>query len=416
MKQNHYDIIIIGGGPAGMMAAGRAGALGAKVLLLEKNERLGKKLSITGGGRCNITNAEPDNRLFLENFPEAKAFLFSPMSQFNVESTFDFFESRGLSIVVEDLKRAFPKSQKAEDVCRVMEAYVKESGNVTVKCAAQVSSFIFEEGRLLGVRTAKGLFNGDKIILATGGLAAPQTGSTDDGVSMLERIGHTVIDPDPDLAPLRTEETWVHALSGTTLDDVKLSFIQDTKTAFKERGRLLFTHFGISGPMVINAAHRVKKLFKTGTVYVSVDLFPDDDIGSLDKKIVQEFETHKNKKLKTVLRLLLQKRMSESILRRLDEAIGDTPIHSVSREERRTLVELMKDLRFSVSGTMGFEWSIVADGGVIPKEVDFRSMQSRLFENLYLIGDVLNINRPSGGFSLQLCWTTGWVAGTHAAE
>jgi predicted Rossmann fold flavoprotein len=414
MSKKIFDVIVIGGGPAGMMAAGRAGELGASVLLIEKNDRLGKKLSITGGKRCNITNAESDNQLFLDNFPESKQFLFSPFSKFNVESTFDFFESRGLPLIVEDRKRVFPKSQKAEDVCRVLEKYVKESGNVTVKLQTSAEAFIIFSGSLNGVKTSSGSFKASKIILATGGLAAPETGSTGEGLSMLEKIGHTVKEPDPNLAPLRTSSKWVHDLSGISVDDTALRFKQNKKTKLKVRGRILFTHFGISGPLVINSAHQVKTLLKDGALTASIDLFPDHNLGSLDAMLLDIFEKQKNKLLKNVLKELMQKKLSEVILSMPGLELGDVPVHSLVKENRKLLVHTLKDLQFPITGTMGFEWSIVADGGVIPKEVDFRNMTSRLFPNLYLIGDTLDINRPSGGFSLQLCWTTGWVAGTHA--
>ena len=416
MKEASYDIIVIGGGPAGMMAAGRAGELGARVLLIEKNDRLGKKLSITGGRRCNITNDERDNHLFLENFPEAKQFLFSPFSQFNVDDTFEFFESRGLPLMVEDRRRTFPKSEKAEDVCKLLEEYVKESGNVTIKLNTAAESFIMNGDELAGVKTSAGSFRAPKIILATGGFAAPETGSTGEGLSMLETIGHTVTDPDPNLAPLRTLSRWVHDLSGTTLDDMTLRFVQGGTAKLKFRGRLLFTHFGISGPLVINAAHEVKKLLKNGSLDASVDLFPDDDLGNLDARLLALFEESKNKYLKTVLKDLLQKRLSEVILAFPDLKLGNVPVHSITKDQRKLLVHRLKDLNFPIAGTLGFEWSIVADGGVIPEEINFKHMNSRIHPGLYLIGDTININRPSGGFSLQLCWTTGFVAGTHATN
>jgi predicted Rossmann fold flavoprotein len=416
MKRDIYDVIVIGGGPSGMMAAGRAGELGARVLLLEKNRRLGKKLSITGGRRCNITNAEPDNRLFLDHFPETKQFLFSPFSQFNVESTFEFFESRGLPLVVEERKRAFPKSQSADDVCRVMVEYVEASGNVDVELGAEVVNVMHRDNLIVGVQTKQKTYEGKKVILATGGLAAPETGSTGEGLSMMAAIGHTVEQPDPNLSPLRTKIKWVHALSGVSVDDMTLRFYQNGKMALKKRGRLLFTHFGISGPLVINSAFEVKKLLKKGSVEASVDLFPEYDLGALDGVLVAHFDQNKNKQLKNVLRELLQKKLSDVLLTLPGLELGDLPVHSIKKDQRKLLVRTLKDLRFPIEGTMGFEWSIVADGGVVPKEVDFRSMQSRLFPNLYLIGDTLHINRPSGGFSLQLCWTTGWVSGTHAAQ
>ncbi len=414
MKEE-YDVIVVGGGPAGMMAAGCAGSLGAKVLLIEKNDRLGKKLSITGGRRCNITNAETDNHLFLANFPEAKQFLFSPFSQFNVESTFEFFESRGLPLKVEDRKRTFPKSEKAEDVCKTLETYVRESGNVSVLLNTAVEGFIVHSKAVHGVKTSQGEKHGKTVILATGGLAAPETGSTGEGLNMLAMIGHTVIEPDPNLAPLKTSAKWVHSLSGTSVNDMMLRYVQNGKVAHKARGRILFTHFGISGPLVINSAFKAKELLKKGPLIASIDLFPDHDLGSLDTLLLELFETQKNKRLQTALKELLQKRLAEVILSLPGMSFGEIPVHSISKDQRKLLVRALKDLSFPITGTMGFEWSIVADGGVIPKEVDFKTMSSRLYPNLYLIGDTLHINRPSGGFSLQLCWTTGWIAGTNAA-
>ena len=232
---------------------------------------------------------------------------------------------------------------------------------------------------------------------------------------MLAMIGHTVIDPDPNLAPLKTSAKWVHSLSGTSVNDMMLRYVQNGKVAHKARGRILFTHFGISGPLVINSAFKAKELLKKGPLTASIDLFPDHDLGSLDTLLLELFETQKNKRLQTALKELLQKRLAEVILSLPGMSFGEIPVHSISKDQRKLLVRALKDLSFPITGTMGFEWSIVADGGVIPKEVDFKTMSSRLYPNLYLIGDTLHINRPSGGFSLQLCWTTGWIAGTNAA-
>ncbi len=411
-----YDVIVIGGGPSGMMAAGRAGELGARVFLIEKNDRLGKKLSITGGRRCNITNAEFDNRIFLDHFPEAKHFLFSPFSKHNVENTFEFFEGRGLPLMIEDRKRAFPQSERAEDVCCVLETYIEESGNVDVKLDAAFVSFIVRDKKIVGVKTSNGTFLASKVILATGGLAAPETGSTGEGLSALEEIGHTVAKPDANLVPLKTNAPWVHELSGLSIDEMTIRYLQENKTKLKLRGRLLFTHFGISGPLVINSAYQVKQLLKKGPVTASIDLFPDHDLKQLDQFFIKLFETEKQKLVKTILKELMQKKLGETVLEIADLPIADTLANAVTKDERKRLVHTLKDLSFPITGTMGLDWSIVADGGVIPTEVDFKTMTSRLYPNLYLIGDTLNINRPSGGFSLQLCWTTGWVAGTHASQ
>ena len=399
-----------------MMAAGRAGEVGAKVLLIEKNDRLGKKLSITGGRRCNITNAEFDDQLFLDNFPKAKQHLQTPLSQFNVESTFDFFENRNLPIMVEDGKRAFPESESAEDVCDLLIEYVEESGNVEVKLDTALESLVITDGKLVGVKTSSGTFQASRVILATGGLAAPDTGSTGEGLSMLASIGHTVSEPNPSLVPLKSSAKWVHALSGLTIDNVALRFVQDGKIEHSVNGRILFTHFGISGPTVINAAHVAKDLLKKGKLTASLDLFPDRSVKQMDEMLKRMFNDGPKKLLKGVLRELLQKKFSDAILDNMKPYIGDLKVSSVSKVQRKLLVDTLKSLEFPITDTMGFGWSIVADGGVIPEEVDFQNMTSKLYTNLYLIGDTININRPSGGFSLQLCWTTGWIAGGHAGS
>ena len=415
MKNKQYDVIVVGGGPAGMMAAGRAAELGVRVLLLEKNDRLGKKLSWTGGGRCNITNAVFDDQLFLNNFPQAKQFLFSPFSQFGVQDTFDFFEKLGLPLVVEDRARAFPKSESAQDVCDVLEKYMK-NGGVTIELGASVESLLVSGSRIEGVKTAAGEFRSKSIVFATGGLAAPESGSTGDGLSMLEELGHTVQASDPSLSPLKTSSKWVHKLSGMSLDDVELRFKQGEKTKHKVRGRVLLTHFGISGPLVINSAQKVKGLLQESAVSASIDLFPDHNHASLDAMILDLFEKSSAKTVKSILRNLIQKKLSDTILKFSQITISDTLARDVSKEQRKALVHALKDLNFQITGTMGLDWSIVADGGVIPEEIDFKSMQSNKIENLYIIGDLININRPSGGFSLQLCWTMGWVAGSHMAQ
>jgi len=407
--ETKYDVIVVGGGPAGMMAAGRAGELGARVLLLEKNDQLGKKLKITGGRRCNITNAEFDNRIFLENFENAKHFLFSPFSQFNVENTFEFFEGRGLPLMVEDRKRAFPQSERAEDVSNILQEYVEETGNVWVKLGSEVTEIIkvIANGKK---------YLGNKIIIATGGLAAPETGSTGEIFDMLSAIGHKVEASDTNLAPLKTPAEWVHLLAGALLEEMTLRYIQANKVKFKETGRLLFTHFGISGPLVINSAFKVGTLLRDGEVEASIDLFPRIEAGDFDKMILDLFEANKNKMLRNVLADLLQKKLLEVILTLPGLRIGEKQVNAISKEERKLLTKTLKDLRFPISGTMGLEWGIIADGGVVPREVDFKTMQSKIYPNLYLIGDTLHINRPSGGFSLQLCWTTGYIAGSHSAS
>jgi len=403
-----FDLIVIGGGPSGMMCAGCAASLGKKVLLVEKNKVLGKKLSLTGGGRCNITNAEFDNRAFLANFPEAKDYLFSPFSKFSVQDTFDFFQEKGLPLVIEARKRAFPNTQNANDVVAVMERYVKEN-NVEIKTDTKVTALhkLPEGGFTLQTKGGEE-FTGKKVVLASG--------IGGEGFAMLEKLGHTVKEPNPNIVPLTTDALWVHALSGISLSFMTLRFKQEGKTKLKKLGKVLFTHFGISGPLVLNSSFEVKKLLDKGPVEASIDMFPDTEENDLDKRVLKLFEKNKNKILKNIIPEMMDAKLAEQILSLPDINLAEKPANEVTKEERKKLVKKMKDLSFPITGTLGFEKAVIADGGVSLKEVDFKNMTSKLHSDLYLLGDVLDINRPSGGFSLQMCWTTGWVAGTDAGK
>jgi len=402
-----FDLAVIGGGPSGMMCAGRAASLGKKVILFEKNKKLGVKLSQTGGGRCNITNAEFDNRAFLVNFPEAKEFLYSPFSKFSVKDTFDFFEKRGIPLVVEARKRAFPETQKASDVVLSMERYIKEN-NVEIKTETKVTGLLKQPDGNFMIQTKEGEYVAKRVTLASG--------IGGDGFHMLERLGHTVKAPNPNLVPLTTDASWVHALSGIDLSFMTIRFKQNTKTKVKKTGKILFTHFGISGPLVLNSSFEVLNLLRGGPVEASIDMFPDTEENILDHRVLSLFDRNKNKILKNILPEMMDKAVAEQILTLPDIALSDKEANAVTKDERKKLVKKMKDLSFPITGSLGFEKALIADGGVELSEVNFKNFTSKLHPNLYLLGDVLNINRPSGGFSLQLCWTTGWVAGTDAGE
>lgn len=406
---------MIGGGPSGMMVAGRAAELGARVLIMEKNKQFGKKLLLTGGGRCNITNAIFDVREFLENFPQAKQFLYSPFSKFSIKDTFDFFEKRGLPLVTEAKKRVFPKTQQALDVLLTMEKYMKEN-NVEIKKETKATSIKQEDDGTWIVKTKEMEFSSRNIALATGGLSAPLTGSTGDGFKMLKKLNHKIGASDPSLVPMYVKENWVHTLSGVTLSFMTIRFIQNGKTKVKKTGKILFTHFGISGPLIINSAFEVTELLKTGRVHASVDMFPDTEEKELDRRIRNLFEKNKNKKVKNVLPELLPETIAKEILAFPEINLAEREVHFITKEERKALVKKLKDLTFEITGTLGFDKAIASTGGVDPQEVNFKNMTSTIFPSLYLLGDTLDINRLSGGFSLQLCWTTGWVAGTDIGE
>lgn len=418
-RKQHYDVIVIGGGASGMMAAGRAAARGRRVLLVEKNKELGKKLSITGGGRCNILNAEPDTRKLLANYGEADKFLFSPFAQHGMQDSWDFFESRGLPLVVEARKRAFPQSQSAPDVTRCMKRYVTDN-SVELLLGTKVDGFINGDGHIAGLRTADGDLTADSYVLATGGASHQETGSTGEGIGWLHDLGHTVHEPNPNVVPLKVREEWVKHISGTTLSFMKITFSIDRNKVnpsglgrFSRTGKILFTHFGISGPLVLNAAYDVKQRLKNGPVPSEIDMYPHTEIGTLRNRVVEVFNINKNKQLKNVLKEITPAGMSEAVAMVLPMGLAERPVHSVTKEERHLLVDLLKAMPLTITGTMGMDWAVISDGGVDLREVETKTMRSKLHDNLFFTGDVLNINRPSGGFSLQLCWTTGWVAGSH---
>lgn len=412
MQTEHYDVIVVGGGAAGMMAAGRAAERGKRVLLLEKNPTLGKKLSITGGGRCNITNAEDDTRALLKQYGESEAMLHSPFSKFGVAETFAFFESRGLPLLVEARKRAFPRTQKAGDVVRVMREYM-QAGSVTVRTKSAVREVRAADGRIVSL-LADREYSADSYIFATGGLSHPETGSTGDGFAWVRALGHTVRKPTPTVVPLRANDEWLRAIAGKSLPDVKVTFFAEGRKRFAVRGDILATHFGLSGPAILNAAGKVADLLQEGAVEARIDTLPDLDIGAADKKITRSFDAQKNRALKNALRELAPAGTAETLLMTLPELDAEKKVHSVTKQERRLLVDLLKGISIHITGLMGFDRAVVADGGVPLAEVDEKTMRSRKIGNLFLVGDILHIRRPSGGYSLQLCWTTGFVAGEHA--
>lgn len=414
-KSPLWDVAVIGGGPAGMMAAGRAAELGARVILLEKNPSLGKKLLITGGGRCNLTNAEFDTRKFLSKFKKNDKFLFSAFAQYGVKEALDFFHSKNMPTKTETELRAFPASDSSLSVLKVLVGYMK-NGRVTVLCDSPVAGFIKKNDSIEAVRIKGGkeIF-ARSFILATGGKSRPETGSTGEGFSWLKNIGHTVIEQSAALVPVSIKENWVKRLQGVSLPDVKLTIFQNGVRQDARKGKILFTHFGISGPMVLNASRDIGELLKYGEVSLSLDLFPLLDAGALDRKVHGILENKSNKQFKNLLTVLAPAAFAPVFIE-LSDIHPNTFAHSVTREERTRFVKLLKNMQMRVAGLLGLNKAVVTSGGVVLTEVDFKTMRSRKIKNLYLVGDVLNIDRPSGGYSLQLCWTTGFVAGTGATK
>lgn len=426
MKDIVWDVAVIGGGPSGMMAAGRAAELGAKVILIEKNDSLGKKLLITGGGRCNVTNAELDNRKLLEKFKDDGKFLFSAFSQYSVKETLDFFHKRNLETKIEAGQRVFPLSNKSQSVWNVMVEYIKK-GNVTILSNSSVDGLLLEDkthsagseqGNITGVKISGKTIYAHSVVVATGGKSHPETGSTGDAYKWLKNIGHTIIEPVPSLVPLATKDKWIKKLAGVSLDNIKLTvYLDGVKQFLKKRplskvGKILFTHVGVSGPTVLNMSKDIGELLGYGDVVVMLDLLPEIDQEKLNLKLLEIFKENDKKKFKNCLSDLILSSITPVVVE-LSDIDPEVQCNSVTREERIKLIGLLKSVPIHIDKLLGLDKAIVSSGGVSLNEIDFKTMRSRLHPNLYIIGDLLNIDRPSGGYSLQICWTTGFVAGTN---
>lgn len=408
--ENVYDVIVIGGGPAGMMAAGTAAGKGRRVLLLEKNVGLGKKLLITGGGRCNLTNNKTEVRTMLSKYKGNDQFLFSAFAQFSVKDTLAFFNGRGLATKEENEGRIFPVSDSAKSVFDVLVKYMRES-KVEVKTGVEVMGISVGADNNIVVATRGGNFVAAACVLATGGISRPETGSTGEGFKWLKKLGHTIIENDFALVPVALSDAWVKKLGGVSLKDIKLTTFQNGQKQASGKGSVMFTHFGITGPLALNMSKEIGELLKYGQVTAEVDLFPAEDLGALRKRLQELLAADPNKKLKNVLSSIVPAALTDALLK-LSQINGDTKNNLVSAEHRKSLVKLFKSIPLNVSHLLGAEKAVISSGGVALEEVNFKTMQSRKIPNLYLIGDTLNIDRPSGGYSLQLCWTTGWVAGS----
>ena len=410
-----WDVIVVGGGPAGMMAAGRAAERGARVLLLEKNEALGKKLLITGGGRCNLTNSEPDTHKLLSKFKDRGKYLFSPFSEWGVKETLNFFHKNGVETKIEEGQRVFPVSNSAQSVWNVLVEYMKQY-RVKVISNSPVVEIVKKGNVLVGVKLKnKEVIRCKAIVVATGGTSRPDTGSTGDGYAWLEKLGHTVVEPTPSLVPIALKDAWIKRLAGVRLDDIKITILQNGERQGIAKGKILFTHVGVSGPTILNMGKDVGELLKYGNVVLSLDLFPKTDHGKLDIQLRELFEKNGKKKIKNALSGFVPS-ATAPVLAELSRINPEAACNSILREDRKRLNVLLKSVPLNVNKLLGPEKAIVTSGGVVLDEVDMKTMRSKIFSNLYLVGDILNIDRPSGGYSLQLCWTTGFVAGNSASD
>lgn len=404
------NVIVIGGGAAGMMAAYAAGMCGHSVTLLEKNEKLGKKIYITGKGRCNFTNACSEED-FLKNVVSNPKFLYSAIYTFNSDAMIDFVEMHGTETKVERGNRAFPASDHASDITKALKTALQEV-NVDIQLNTSVSKLITSGDRVTGVELKNNKkLSADAVILCTGGLSYQTTGSTGDGMRWAKNIGLNVTDTRPALVPLNTKESYIKEMQGLALKNVKLSIFNGKKKLYDEFGEMLFTHFGVSGPLVLSASSIIgKKLQETGELKAYIDLKPALSFDELDARVLRDFNDNMNKHLSSVLRGLLPSSMVPVVIDILD--FDDMrQINSITKEERTILVELLKAFPFTITGLREYKEAIITQGGISIKDIDPSTMKCKNINGLSVAGEVLDLDAFTGGFNLQIAWATGYLAG-----
>ena len=403
-------VIVIGGGAAGMMAAYSAGMCGHKVSLLEKNEKLGKKIYITGKGRCNFTNA-CDIEDFFKNVVSNPKFLYSSLYTFGPESMIDFIEIHGTPTKVERGNRAFPVSDHASDITKALEKALKEV-NVDISLNTEVDSLVIDNGMVTGVKLKSNkTISCDHVIVATGGISYRTTGSTGDGHKWAKAAGLNISDMRPALVPLNVKELYVPSMQGLALKNVNLTIFDDKKKLYDSFGEMLFTHFGVSGPLVLSASSIIGKILqKKGSLKALVDLKPALSKEDLEARILRDFNDNMNKRLSSVLKGLLPSSMVPVFIELMDFD-DDRQINSVTKEERATLISLLKAFPFTITGLRDYNEAIVTQGGVSVKEIDPSTLKCKNIEGLSFVGEVLDLDAFTGGFNLQIAWSTGYLAG-----
>ena len=405
-----HDIVVIGGGPAGMMAACAAAENGGRAALLEPNERLGKKLNITGKGRCNVTN-NCGLEDFMRNVPRNGRFLYSAFARFGSGDVMDFFEGLGVPLKTERGNRVFPVSDRAFDISGALEKYLRRLGVQIVRDAAQ--ALLFRDGALCGVKGRRADYEASGVIVATGGVSYPLTGSTGDGYRLARSAGHTVVEPMGSLVPLCAAGELCPQLQGLSLRNAAVRVYENDKIIYSDFGEMLFTHFGVSGPMILSASAHMRHFGKR-RYRLEVDLKPALDAAALDRRLLSDFARYANSDFVNALGGLLPRKLIGSFV----ELTGIDPrqkVHDLKKEQRRRVLELMKALPIEITGPRPVEEAIVTSGGVAVKEVNPSTMESKILPGLYFAGEVLDADAYTGGFNLQIAWSTGHLAGTAAA-
>lgn len=411
-------VIVIGGGPAGMMAAITSSEQGNEVILIEKNNELGKKLSITGKGRCNITSSLSIDE-FIKNIPGNGRFLYSAFNNFTNTDIINFFEEEGLKTKVERGNRVFPVTDSAKDVVECFAKKIKNL-NIKVKLNTEVIEILKNnDNTVIGVKTKNETIKGDKIILATGGKSYPLTGATGDGYKMARKIGHTVTELRPSLVPLITYEEEMHSsLQGLSLKNVKIKLmdISKNKEIYNDFGEMLFTHFGVSGPIILSASSHlvryknINELLKNKQIKLAIDFKPALSREKLDQRILRDFEEEKNKSFKNSLDKLLPQKLIPEIIK-VSGIDPEVKVNSVTKEQREKLINSLKQFEVTIKDFRPIEDAIITSGGINIKEINPKTMESKIIKNLYFAGEIIDVDAYTGGFNLQIAYSTGYVAG-----
>jgi len=405
-----YDVAVIGGGPAGMIAAGTAASRGKKTILIEKNEKLGKKLFITGKGRCNITNLA-DFDEFMKNIPKNPKFFYSSFKNFSNYDLIELLNSLGLKTKVERGSRVFPASDKSSDVIKAFERYLKRYG-VEIRLNSKLIGFRHEDGAAKEILIEGGeVLECESVVLCTGGKSYPQTGSTGDGYEIARRAGHNVSELIPSLVPLVSKDIFIQELQGLSLKNISIKAYADDKLLYEDFGEMLFTHYGVSGPVILSASFYISDhIGKKKNIKICIDLKPALSEEDLDKRIIRDFEKNINKQFKNSLNELLPQKLIPVIiaLSGIDES---KEVHQITKQERKSLVQLLKGFTVAISGTRPIEEAIVTSGGINLKEINPKTMESKIIKGLYFAGEVIDLDAFTGGFNLQIAFSTGYTAG-----
>lgn len=405
-----YDVLVIGGGAAGCMAAGFAAKNGNKVLLAERNDKIGRKLMITGKGRCNVTNACSLLNELIENVPVNGRFLYGAFSRFMPFDTMDFFEELGVPLKIERGNRVFPESDKAVDIVDALNKFLKNSGVKRIQ--ARIVKLNTDNNHIISAEDENGkIYEAAKYIIATGGKSYPLTGSTGDGYSLAKQCGHTVTELKPSLVPLETSDSWTGDLQGLSLKNISVSVIDNEyyREIYSDFGEMLFTHFGISGPVILSASSHMKNITE-GKYTVEIDLKPALSEEKLDARILRDFSENANKSIANALVKLLPHKLIPVIVK-LSGIPTDLRVNQITKDMRHDLVYLLKHFAVNIKGFRPIEEAIVTSGGVSVKEINPKNMQSNICDNLYFAGEIIDVDAYTGGFNLQTAFSTGVLAG-----